>query len=369
MKLTLQREQLLKPLQMVIGAIDSKQAMPILSNVLLQTNENRLSVTGTDLEIELIGQSLLPAMHPEKTELTVPARKLMDICKALPDEAAIELYQEKDRIILKSQRSRFTMSTMPAADFPSVESSQANLSFTIPQAELLTLLQRTAFAMAHQDVRYYLNGMLFEFSDNSIRTVATDGHRLAMQQVNLPIEQAHRLQVIVPYKAIVELSRLLKDPEQGVEISVGNHHIRLVCSDFTFTTKLIEGRFPDYNRVIPKSGTKNIIVDRDSLKQALMRTAILSNEKIRGVRFELRDGCLHLHSNNPEHEAAEETVDVDYQGEALDIGFNITYLIDALNVIQPGPVKLTLTDTNSSMRIDEPGQEDNSTFVVMPMRL
>ena len=354
---------------MVIGAIDNKQAMPILSNVLLQTKDNRLSVTGTDLEIELIGQSFLPSMQSDTTQLTVPARKLMDICKALPEEAAIELYQEKDRVILKSNRSRFTMSTMPATDFPSVESSEANLTFSVPQAELLTLLQRTSFAMAHQDVRYYLNGMLFEFADNTIRTVATDGHRLAMQQVSMPLSQDHRLQVIVPYKAIVELARLLKEPEQGIEITVGNHHIRLVSSDFVFTTKLIEGRFPDYQRVIPKSGNKTIVVDRDELKQALMRTAILSNEKVRGVRFECRDGCLQLFSNNPEHEAAEETIDVDYQGEALDIAFNITYLLDALNVIQSGPVKLTLTDNNSSMRIDEPGKEDSGTFVVMPMRL
>lgn len=369
MKLTLQREQLLKPLQMVIGAIDSKQAMPILSNVLLQADNNKLSVTGTDLEIELVGQSLLPAMQPESTKLTVPARKLMDICKALPDEAPIELYQEKDRIILKSKRSRFTMSTMSADDFPSVESSQVNLSFTMPQQELSNLLSRTAFAMANQDVRYYLNGMLFEFTENTVRTVATDGHRLAMNQIQTPLSEAQRLQVIVPYKAIIELTRLLKDPEQLVEISVGNQHIRLVSNDFVFTTKLIEGRFPDYQRVIPKSGNKTIIADRDSLKQALMRTAILSNEKIRGVRFELRNGCLHLLSNNPEHEAAEEEVDVDYQGEAIDIGFNITYLLDVLNVIQSGPVRLTLTDTNSSMRIDEPGKEDSSAFVVMPMRL
>lgn len=369
MKLILQREQLLKPLQMVIGAIDHKQAMPILSNVLLQTSDNRLSVTGTDLEIELIGQSLLPAMQAQTTKLTVPARKLIDICKALPDAAPIELYQEKDRIILKSQRSRFTMSTMPADDFPSVESSHINLSFTMTQEELSTLLSRTAFAMANQDVRYYLNGMLFEFSDNTIRAVATDGHRLAMNQIHVAINQSERLQVIVPYKGIVELSRLLKDPEQLVEVHVGNHHIRLICNDFVFTTKLIEGRFPDYQRVIPKTGNKTFIADRDDLKQALLRTAILSNEKIRGVRFELSNNCLHLSSNNPEHEAAEEEVDVDYQGEPIEIGFNITYLLDALNVIQSGPVRLTLTDTNSSMRIDEPGKEDSSAFVVMPMRL
>lgn len=371
MKLSLQREDLLKPLQMVIGAIDSKQAMPILANVLLKVEENRLSITGTDLQIELVGQSSLPINQNSPTALTLPARKLMDICKALPEQAAVELYEDRDRIVLKSLRSRFTMSTMPAEEFPAVDSSplKESVTFSIAEEQFSQLLSRTAFAMAQQDVRYFLNGMLFELSENQLSLIATDGHRLAMNHANLPLEIGHRLQVIVPYKAVCEMMRLFKNTDQTVTVTVDHNHIRLVGEDFTFTSKLVEGRFPEYQRVIPKSADKIIIVDRDELRQALQRTAILCNEKVRGVRFELRPGCLHMFANNPEHEMAEEEVDVDYQGEPLDVGFNITYILDVLSVIQSGPVRLMLVDENTSMRIDEPGKEDETTFVIMPMRL
>ncbi len=375
MRLSLLREQLLKPLQLVIGAIDHKQAMPILSNVLLDVNNKKLSVTGTDLEIELIGQSILTHTETPNARLTLPARKLMDICKALPENAAIELYQNENRVTLISNRSRFSMSTLPADEFPSTESHEANRVFTLSQQELATLLHRTAFAMAQQDVRYYLNGMLLEIADNVLRVVATDGHRLAMNQTNIELSEETRtsanvrLQVIIPFKAVMELMRLLKDAEKILTVHVGHHHIRIFCDDFIFTTKLVEGRFPDYQRVIPKMGDKMILIDRDTLKQALLRTAILCSDKKRGVRFELNAGTLKLLANNPEHDAAEEELDVKYSGVNLDIGFNITYLLDVLNVVKAGPVRLTLIDNNSSMRIDEPGNENHSTFVVMPMRM
>ncbi|OGT32520.1 MAG: DNA polymerase III subunit beta [Gammaproteobacteria bacterium RIFCSPHIGHO2_02_FULL_39_13] len=368
MKLTLQREQLLKPLQLVIGAVDHKQAMPILSTVLLHVNDKQLSVTGTDLEIELIGQSTLMHGNNTNTRLTLPARKLYDICKALPESAQIELYQDKDRVTLTSQRSRFTMSTLSADDFPSVESAESNATFTILQDELSSLLHRTAFAMAQQDVRYYLNGMLMEIADNHLRVVATDGHRLALNQMLIHV-QTPRLQVIVPYKAVMELMRLLKDSQKLLTVQVGHHHIRIVSDDFIFTSKLVEGRFPDYQRVIPKMGDKTVLVDRDTLKQALLRTAILCHDKVRGVRIELQSGNLKLMANNPEHEAAEEEIDIHYHGENLDIGFNITYLLDVLSVVKAGSIRLTFIDTNSSLRMDEPGNEDSSIFVVMPMRL
>ena len=369
MKITLHREQLLKPLQLVIGAVDQKQSMPILANVLLHINEKQLSVTGTDLEIELIGQSTLTHHDTHNGRLILPARKLFDICKALPESAAIELYHDNDRVILKSDRSRFTMSTMSADEFPNTETTESNVTFTLPQQELATLLQRTAFAMAQQDVRHYLNGMLFEISDRHLRVVATDGHRLALNQTLIMLDQPHRLQVIVPYKAVMELMRLLKDADKMVTISIGHHHIRLFCEDFIFTSKLVEARFPDYQRVIPKKGDKIILIDRDTLKQALLRTAILCHDKIRGVRFELSPGNLKLLVNNPKHEAAEEEIDVEYSGENLDIGFNITYLLDALNAVKAGQLRLTLADTGSSMVIHEPGNEEHSTFVIMPMRM
>lgn len=368
MKLTLQREQLLKPLQMVMGAVDHKQAMPILSNVLIRVTDNQLSVTGTDLEIEMIGQTALSNQQAD-VSLTLPARKLADICKALPDFAAIELYQEKDRVIVTSERSRFVMSTLPADDFPSTELSTENISFSIKQKELANLLRRTAFAMAQQDVRHYLNGTLFEINECQLKMVATDGHRLASNQTKISISPTQHAQVIVPYKAVMELMRLLKEPEQVATIYIGHHHIRVVSRDFIFTSKLIEGRFPDYQRVIPKLGDKIATIDRDVLKQALSRAAVLCNEKARGIRFELQNNTLQLFANNPEREAAEEAVDIDYRGTQFDIGFNVNYLLDVLNIVDSGPIRLTLIDTSRGMRIEEPAHAGHSIFVIMPMRM
>lgn len=369
MKLTLLREQLLHPLQLVIGAVDHKQAMPILSNVLFNILDKKLSVTGTDLEIELIGQSTLTHEDTHNGRLMLPARKLFDICKALPEFAVIELYHDNDRVIVKSDRSRFTISTLSADDFPSVTSFESVVNFTLPQQELLMLLHRTAFAMAQQDVRHYLNGLLFEIMDRHLRVVATDGHRLAMNQTIIMLDQSHRLQVIVPYKAVMELMRLLKDADKILTISISHHHIRILCDDFIFTSKLVEARFPDYQRVIPKKGDKIVLVDRDTLKQALLRTAILCHDKVRSMRFELSTNNLKISANNAAHEVAEEEIDVQYNGDNLDVGFNINYLLDVLNVIKAGQIQLTLIDTSSSMVISEPGNEEHSTFVVMPLRM
>lgn len=368
MKLNIQRETLLKPLQLAIGVVERKQTLPILSNVLLATQNNQLSITGTDLEVELVGQTTLenPA---DSNRLTLPGRKLMDICRALPENAPIELYREKEKVILKSGRSRFTLSTLPAADFPNVEQQESHLKFTIPQQQLHRLLQRTYFAMAQQDVRYYLNGLLLEAYPDKLRAVATDGHRLAMNTIPIKINTDHRLQIIVPRKGVIELMRLLEDNDKPVTITLSNNHICVTSENFTFTSKLVEGRFPDYERVIPKNGDKSINIDRDILKPALSRTAILCNEKFRGVRFELRSNLLRILTNNPEQEAAEEEIHIDYNQEDLDIGFNVNYLLDIMNTINPGIVTLTFLDPNSSVLIKEEKPEGDSTFVVMPMRL
>lgn len=368
MKLNLQRETLLKPLQLVIGVVERKQTLPILSNVLLNTKDNILSITGTDLEVELIGQATLE--KPAKPgKITLPGRKLMDICRALPENAPIELYQEKERVILKSGRSRFTLSTLPATDFPNIETQEENLTFDVPQQELRYLLQRTAFAMAQQDVRYYLNGMLFEVTPNSLRTVATDGHRLALNTIDISLPDKHRLQIIVPRKGVTELMRLLDDSEENVSITISNNHIRVSSASGTFTSKLIDGRFPDYERVIPKGGDKIISIDRDTLKFALSRTAILCNEKFRGVRFELKKNLLKILANNPEQEAAEDELNIEYDAPSLDIGFNVNYLLDILNVLKSGPVNLIFSDANSSILVEEPDSNGESIYVVMPMRL
>ena len=367
MHFTIQREALLKPLQLVAGVVERRQTLPVLSNVLLVVQGQQLSLTGTDLEVELVGRVQLeePA---EPGEITVPARKLMDICKSLPNDALIDIKVDEQKLLVKAGRSRFTLSTLPASDFPSVEESQGSLNFAVGQGKLRRLIERTSFAMAQQDVRYYLNGMLLEVSRNTLRAVSTDGHRLALCSMTAPIEQDDRHQVIVPRKGILELARLLTDPEGMVSIVLGQHHIRATTGEFTFTSKLVDGKFPDYERVLPKGGDKVVVGDRQALREAFSRTAILSNEKYRGIRLQLAAGQLKIQANNPEQEEAEEEISVDYDGSSLEIGFNVSYLLDVLGVMTTEQVRLILSDSNSSALLQEAGNDDSS-YVVMPMRL
>ena len=369
MKLNLVRETLLKPLQLVIGVVDRKKTLPILSNVLLSIEIDQLSITGTDLEVELIGQIKLDKNITETSCLTVPGRKLMDICRALPENAPIELHRDKEKVILRSGRSRFMLSTLPAKDFPAVERRDSQLQLSISQADLRRLLQRTHFSMAQQDVRYYLNGLLLETYSNKLRAIATDGHRLAANNLYINTKTEHRLQSIIPRKGVLELLRLLSEDKESTIIRIGNNHISVSTNDFTFTSKLIEGRFPDCERVIPKVGNKRFVIDRNILKQALSRTAILCNEKFKGVRFELRQGLLRILANNPEQEAAEEEININYTAEDLDIGFNVNYLLDILNAVNPGNILLTFSTADSGVLINEAESESDSAFVVMPMRL
>ena len=369
MKLNLIRETLLRPLQLVISVVERKQALRILSNVLLSIEKNRLSVTGTDLEIELVGQTQLDKHETDLFKLTIPGRKLVDICRALPGNAPIELYRDKEKIILRSGPSRFALSTLPAEDFPSVEKRKTHLELMIPQRQFHRLLQRTAFAMAQQDVRYYLNGLLLETHPTQLRAIATDGHRLSVNVLDIQTKTEHRLQIIIPRKGIIELLRLLEDNDTPAMVRIGDNYICVSTEDFTFTSKLIEGRFPDCERIIPKGGDKQILIDNYILKQALIRTAILCNEKFKGVRFELRQGLLRILATNLEQEAAEEEVKIDYVKEDLNIGFNVNYLLDILNTISSGNIVLTFSNSDSSVLIQEAKNKTNSAFVVMPMRL
>ncbi|WP_426415522.1 DNA polymerase III subunit beta [Aestuariirhabdus sp. LZHN29] len=367
MKLTISRESLIKPLQLVAGVVERRQTLPVLSNVLLVVEGDQLSLTGTDLEVELVGRVQLE--HPcEEGEITVPARKLMDICKALPDTALIELTLDDQKLVVKSGRSRFSLSTLPATEFPSVEESADSLKFSIEQQKLRRLIDRTGFAMAQQDVRYYLNGLLLEIDNGSLRAVATDGHRLALCTVEADSSVQDKHQVIVPRKGIMELARLLTDGAQAVTLSLGVNHIRANTGAFTFTSKLVDGKFPDYDRVLPKGGDKIVVGDRQMLRQAFSRTAILSNEKYRGIRLVLVDGSLTLTANNPEQEEAQEEVSVNYQGDSLEIGFNVSYVLDVLSVLTGDNVKFTMADPNSSALLEEEENSD-SLYVVMPMRL
>ncbi|MBK5004672.1 MULTISPECIES: DNA polymerase III subunit beta [Pseudomonas] len=367
MHFTIQREALLKPLQLVAGVVERRQTLPVLSNVLLVVQGQQLSLTGTDLEVELVGRVQLeePA---EPGEITVPARKLMDICKSLPSDVLIDIKVDEQKLLVKAGRSRFTLSTLPANDFPTVEEGPGSLTCNLEQSKLRRLIERTSFAMAQQDVRYYLNGMLLEVSRNTLRAVSTDGHRLALCAMSAPIEQDDRHQVIVPRKGILELARLLTDPEGMVSIVLGQHHIRATTGEFTFTSKLVDGKFPDYERVLPKGGDKLVVGDRQALREAFSRTAILSNEKYRGIRLQLAAGQLKIQANNPEQEEAEEEISVDYEGSSLEIGFNVSYLLDVLGVMTTEQVRLILSDSNSSALLQEAGNDDSS-YVVMPMRL
>jgi len=367
MRFVISREALIKPLQLVAGVVERRQTLPVLSNILLVAEDNQLSMTGTDLEVELVGRVTLeePA---EAGSVTVPARKLMDICKSLSDDALIELTLSGQKMVIKSGRSRFSLSTLPAAEFPNVEDSPQALDLELTQGRLRHLIDQTGFSMAQQDVRYYLNGMLLEVVNAQLRAVSTDGHRLATCVAEVMADNGAQHQIIVPRKGILELARLLQNGEDPVRLVVGANHIRAHVGDFIFTSKLVDGKFPDYQRVIPRNGNKYMIGDRQGLRQVLSRIAILSNEKYRGVRLSLTSGNLQVMANNPEQEEAEESVAVDYDGESLEIGFNVNYLLDCLSILNSEQVRFTLSDANSSALI-QGVDENDSLYVVMPMRM
>lgn len=367
MKLTISREALLTPLQSIAGVVERKQTMPVLSNVLLVAEDNRLTMTGTNMEVELVGR-VAPVHVDQPGSITVPARKLSDICRALGDEAPIELSLEGDRLHLRCGASHFTLSTLPAQHFPNVEDEPASLTLELPQKELGRMFEATAFAMAQQDVRYYLNGLLLEVGKDYVRTVATDGHRLAMAHYDMATGYDELRQVIVPRKGVLELARLLDDVDNPVTLVVGDNHLRATVGSYTFTSKLIEGKFPDYNRVIPRGGDKVVLADRLTLKNMLQRAGILSHENIRGVRLHLSSGKLEVFANNPDQEQAEDALAVEYEGESLQIGFNVGYLVDVLNALDDDQVKMTLANPNSSALM-ESSVDQRCLYVVMPMRL
>ena len=367
MKFTTNRETLLRPLQLVTGVVERRQTLPVLSNLLVEAAGDRVSITGTDLEVELVA-SVSGVEIEQEGSVTIPARKLADIWRSLPEEASVSVAVDGDRTIVRSGRSRFTLATLPVADFPKVEAQPGDVSITVPHDNLQRLLDKTSFAMAQQDVRYFLNGMMLEVTGDHLRTVATDGHRLAMCTVEGGVSDVERLQAIVPRKGVLELSRLLSDGNTDVEISLGRNHLRASHGEYTLTTKLVDGKFPPYESVIPKETGQAMVGDRETLRQAFHRAAILSNEKFRCVRLMLDGEQLTIEANNPEQEEAEEVVAVEYGGDSLEIGFNVSYLQDVLSVLDSSAVKLSVADANSSALIEGAGSED-SVYVVMPMRL
>ena len=366
MQFSIQREALLKPLQQVVGVVERRQTLPVLANLLVKVADGKLSLTGTDLEVEMMATALAEKLVDG--EVTIPARKLFDIVRALPDGARIELKLNGDRVALSAGRSRFTLTTLPASEFPTVDEIELVEKVSLPEEVLRDLMERTSFAMANQDVRYYLNGMLLDLQEHTLRCVATDGHRLAMKETQLPNAVTTRRQIIIPRKGVNELVGLLESGEGQVELEFGRNHLRVRRGDVVFTSKLIDGRFPDYEAVIPLGADKTATLDRDVLRGALQRAAILSNEKYRGVRLELSPGKLRIVAHNPEQEEAVEEVEADTHVSDLAVGFNVGYLLDALAALRGDKARLSLRDAQSSCLVQE-NDSEHARHVIMPLRL
>jgi DNA polymerase-3 subunit beta len=365
--ITVQRDVLLLPLQSVSGVVERRHTLPILSNVLIEVAGDQLALTATDLELQVASRTET-ASGADEQATTVSARKLQDILRSLPEGSQVALDIQDKRMQIKAGKSKFSLQTLPAPDFPKLASTgDAVVEVELSEGELKQLFSLVQYAMAQQDIRYYLNGLLLSIAPNGLTVVATDGHRLAL--VALPIDvDVPRTEVILPRKAVLELSKLLGDTDAKVRIQVRENQVTFAFAQIEFTTKIVDGKFPDYQKVIPAGYTKEFVFDRQTLQQALLRAAILSNEKFRGVRWVLTENSLRVVSSNAEQEEAEEELEVDYAGEPLDIGFNVSYLLDVLANVSASEVKCALGDANSSMLVTLP-ENPNFKYVVMPMRI
>lgn len=367
MRFSAQREVLLKPLSQVVGVVERRQTIPVLANLLVQVSSEGVSFTGTDLEVEMQAK-LASSGELEAGITTIPARKFFDICRALPDGIQIKISQTAEKVAISAGKSRFVLATLPPTDFPQVDDIEVLDRVQLAESVLKELIDRTAFAMAHQDVRYYLNGMLMDLREQTLRCVATDGHRLALCETSVDLNVQSRRQLIIPRKGVLELQRLLDAADTLLELEFGKNHLRVKRNDFVFTTKLIDGRFPDYESVIPIGADKVLTLNRDELKSALSRAAILSNEKYRGVKLELTPNKLQIIAHNPEQEEAVEELEVKSSVDGLSVGFNVNYLLDALSALRGGAVMVCLRDSNSSCLLRDE-ENENSRHVIMPLRL
>ncbi|QDK99303.1 DNA polymerase III subunit beta [Acinetobacter tandoii] len=382
MRLKIAKESLLNVLSHVVGAVERRHTLNILSNVKVQVSQNALAITGSDLEVELVASTnLMEGACLQAGETTVPARKLMDICKSLPSAALIDIQITEDqRCILKSGNSRFVLGTLPAEDYPllNTENTQGT-QVAVTQRELKRLFEKTAFAMAVQDVRFYLTGTLLEIDENQLRAVTTDGHRLALCETLASSNTQQLIQAIVPRKAVGELQRLLSIEDEQLSLLIGRELLNVTINTpsrdkeqgpitVRFTTKLIDGKFPDYRRVIPRGGDKNVMIAHDVFKQSLQRVSILSNEKLRGVFLNFSTDTLQLRANNPEQDEAIEDLAIQYNDAPLEMSFNAQYLLDVLSVLDGDDVSMTMTEANQSVLVHDPAHSDQ-TYVVMPMRV
>jgi len=362
----LARDALLRPLQAVSGIVERRHTLPILANVLIEHRDAKLFVTATDLEMQITAHSDLAGKESQAT--TVAARKLQDLLRALPDDATLAIDGSGSRMTLRAGRSRFNLQTLPATDYPRIGIGQDQVqALSLPQRELKALLKSVEFAMAQQDIRYYLNGMLLVIDRGSLQAVATDGHRLSWASLKIAGEY-QRQEVILPRKTVLELGKLLDEVDDAVTLNMLANQVRFTFANIELVSKVVDGKFPDYNRVIPTGHAKRVLLSRGDLLASLQRAAILSNEKFRGVRLVLNSDQLKIICTNSEQEEAEEELEIAYKGDALDIGFNINYLLDVLQNLTKEQVELAFGDANSSALVTVPGRDDYK-YVVMPMRI
>jgi len=366
MNFIINREQLLSPLQQIVSVIEKRQTMPILSNVLVVVNEDGLVLTGTDLEIQLIAKINLDTSEPG--QITVPARKFLDIIRLLPNESEIKIELKENKVKVTSGRSRFSLTTLAADNYPEFSESELDNQFLINAGQFKKALDKTVFCMANQDIRYYLNGLLLHISNSKLKLVASDGHRLSIYEDNIGTATGYESRIILPRKGVLELSRLLDDEEAELNIQFSNSNIRIYIKDLTFSAKLVDSKYPDFSKVFDQPFFNQIHIQRQLLKDALTRVSILANEKFKGITFDISDNLLRLNSHNPEHDEANEELIIEYQGEPLSIAFNSQYVLDAVSNLDSELAVLTIASNASSCFIEEPEQQLYK-FIVMPMRL
>ena len=365
MQFLLPRDLLTACLHRVVGVLDRRQTLPILGHVLLHIQGDELAVTATDSEIELVAYAKLPDAQ-EAVDITLPGRKLYDICRVLPEGSMVEMKLSQQLMQIRCGRSRFSLQTLPAADFPSLEDLPAQVELSLQQGLFLSLLEQTHFAVAQQDVRYFLNGLLLDLQKEMLVAVGSDGHRLALAQ--LPLSAASAIRILLPRRGVLELIKLLGNDEASMNLALSPAHLQIKSADFHFTSRLIDGQFPDYRGFFPRQLDKVVTVANADLKQALSRAAILASDKVKAIRFELTENLLTLTTTNQEHEEAQESLTVDYAGPALSTGFNLSYFLDVLTVLKGEQLRIQLADADSSIVI-ESTLDNQASYLIMPLRI
>lgn len=366
MKFIINREKLLLPLQQIVGVIEKRQTMPVLANVLLVVSDDFLTLTGTDLEVQIVAK--VSVIDSVQGSITVPARKLLDLCRLLPAQANIMLEQQQEKVKVTSNRSKFSLSCLPAEHYPEFAETDMEKQFTINTGLFKKALEKTIFCMANQDVRYYLNGLLLNISNNKLKLVASDGHRLSIFEDKLSDQTGYEARIILPRKGVLELYRLLDHLDAELIVMFSANNIRIVIDDLIFSAKLVDAKYPDFSKVFQQQFFEPINLPKFALKDALTRVAVLANEKFKGVTLAISAGTLNISTHNPEHDEGEEELAIEYRGEDLTIAFNAQYLLDAVSNLDSDTAVLTIASNVSSCFIDEP-EQNNYKFIVMPMRL